>query len=423
MLEHTQAQTKILENLILGEGNVAFEDLMPFDINLQGNGSYRMRNNLRFSFPRNPLIVSGDRIRVIPHHYKDIYFWLDLMKMLPGTPEDQWLKVSSYRIFPELHKLTTWNWFGVERQLLVDYMFGANGIEFSDLQQINLAATNQRRIYLGSGSHSGPGNTSIVLPPNTVNIGDKLSVKPKEYKPQGYQWLEVHKLNETEDLTTERFIVSAGIIGGRLLSQWCGVERQLLKDYLNGAVRFNDLLPIPLQGNKSGSLSIVQIGRTQIKLSLSERRAIAEGSLFTLVPANETEGTLRFDLMLDQEFLGRYRFDLGHNRFLLEVLNPQQENSLRFDESLGGYYDNHGDLWFPYYILAKRLNIAPVTLVRHYLQGLESISYERADRGVILYRESEAVVMLEKSRSQRVGESSLVSPDDADEYFRRLIGG
>ena len=316
-------EEKILADYILGNNDLKFADLLPWTVEVLQKGGLRYRiaeiAELLVKIDKNK-VSYGDNLRFIPRtDDQRLYEWIDILKIDGVLPEDKWPLVSSYRMLLAKHRIYSKDWFGSERQLLIERIQEKPDIKFANLRSIRAKA-----IACGEMVYFFPPKSTKLrgyfnLEPGVLASGEETISIPKQDNNGIYEWLELYRFDALTNEPTGDILASARLTTEGLNQRsWLGVEKQLLKDYTNGLVSFEYLKPITIKMGKDkyiiGLWWQKNTGRG-IDLTISRSFNLKLGDRVTLIPEKETEEGTDFLLTKDGATLARYRLDLKTKKF------------------------------------------------------------------------------------------------------------
>ena len=325
-------EEQLLADYVLGIGSLKFSDLLPFnliDIKKSHMKAYQIAgvNGLSVKIV-NENLQDGDTLRFVPKtDDQRLYEWVDILKVIPTLPEEKWPLISSYRLVLDEHRIYSQSWFGLERKLLLDRMQGRSGVQFTNLKPIVASATSNGRIVPLFALRSSKIHSEFRIKPNLLVQGEKTIAIPKQDDQGIYEWFELYRFDL---LTSTPFgdLLDSARITPEGLRYWVGLEKQLLKDYMGGLVRFDQLKTITCKKSQSGlnTLLLWSEGKKDVYLIPSESFNLKPGEVLTLVPEKETGEGAEFLLVRAMTPLARYRLDLKTMRFrLLENLQKKDK--------------------------------------------------------------------------------------------------
>ncbi|MBI2011327.1 hypothetical protein HYS91_01030 [Candidatus Daviesbacteria bacterium] len=385
---------QLIADYLVGANGITFDDLLPFVLYVKQKislANYRLGADSRFiiSIYENRLVEDEDIFRFIPKKGEiPGYEWVDILKESQDLSKERWPLVTSYRMFPQEHRFSTKNWFGYERQLLLDHLSGNHDIVFEDLRPIRAITKNDEAINLGVLNGK---QLSFYFPFGEVVSQTEVVLVPRHDTRRRYRWLELYKVDPLTGEPQGEYISSGRVIEGRIENKsWQGPEMQLLKDYAHGEVGFDELVPVPLVRATTDLLSLWREKYKKTYIVLSQKFGLQEGDHLSLVPDGSTKEYADFLLAKDEVLLGRYRFDLKHRLFKLEEIFFQRDG-LTYDKDTGIYKDKKNEAWVSlYYIHSKYGNSAEVADSLDSIRKIEyrtksaSMLYNLADVGRVM---------------------------------------
>lgn len=423
-------EEQLLSDYILQLNNIQFTDLVPFRIDGAGNtlGSYRIsaRQELALNISGNPLLANAVGLWIIPREDdQKFYQWVDVLKMIPGIDKQECPLISSYRLFPENHRISSATWLGYQKELLYEYLVGNSSVEFENLRPIvDIVSQKQSVVNLLQTRRTGKAmGTQIHYPPNKLIPGEKIVIVPKQDSQNHYQWLELHKHNQTTNQPEEECIISSRLTReGVSQKNWQGPERQLLADFSNGLIPFEALVNIPLKKTKGAQVYIWNEDGKQIYLLVSKRFGLEENDELELIPESQGENTVNFHLVKRGTVLGKYILNLITRKFVLDKILFQSVDGW-FDVDTGTYTDSENQRWIPLSRIVQMFKTSYASL-RLSLKAVESKTYNFKGAAVF-YREEDSIRILEEKGIKRKDreEIKLITPEQANEYFRKLVEG
>lgn len=421
---------QLLADYILGENNVSFENLVPFDIPVSaksGLAMYRIgaREGLEIHLEENPLAKSGKTLRFIPKKDEQgMYEWMEIDLVDDQVPQTKWQQVASYRLNPLEHRMSTQGWFGPEKQLLIDYLQG--NISFENLMPIRTKITTKGDyvdLIVSKRIHNKM--VSFYFPKDSFAIGDEVVFMPRQDQKKYYQWLEVYRTDPDSGDAIGKAVSSGRLLDGKFIQKgWNGYEIELLKEFAGGNKSYEDLVPLNLQRGENPMINLWKEGAQKIYFVPSLLFGVAKGDDLLLIPEEQEGENVNFLLKRGELVLGRYRFYRQEKVFKLTgVIHQAQEGF--FDEKMGRYTDSEGRSWMSAFRLAVEYRMNP-NLVYRLLENLEGMPYS-FQRKMTLYREEEARVAIEiyrvKERHAGVETTSQAVDIDANKYLRDLVFG
>lgn len=325
-------EEQLFADYVLDINGLQFADLLPVNltvINRDFLSNYWIAAVKRLSIRlgNNPNVQNGDILRfVFKTDDQKLYKWVDILKVVPELPEERWPLISSYRILPEEHRLYSNGWHGPERQLLLDRILGRSGIEFKNLRPIKaFISNNGKKVNLVSSADLASVRRGIQTQPilldlylkNPLAEGEEtetISI-PKQDNEKIYEWLEIYCLNPQTDEPIGEMMTSARITPEGLNQRdWPGIEKQLLKDYISGLIKFDHLKDIKIQVGNAETIHLC-MAEGRMYLGLLPRFKLKPNDNLILAPEKETEEGTDFLLVKDGTNLARYRLDLKTKKF------------------------------------------------------------------------------------------------------------
>lgn len=420
-------EEEIFADFVDGKNEITFSDLMPFTIFTENTFMYRLagRGNLEINVNENSQVSAGDSLRVVPAtDEQGFYEWIDLYKVESGIPEEDRKKVSSYRIFREDKRINATEWKGAERQLLADYLSGEPNIKFENLRAI-VTITSRRGGEVALMRLKGR-TLSLYFTSKGVEGGEEIILLPQWDQYRHYEWIDIFKTNKETHQPEGEKIGSVRINNGELNQRnWLGLERQLLKDYAQGDVPFDHLMPIKLVSSKTGMVNIWREKNRKVYLILSKSFSAKEGEIVNLSPEKEFESDTTFLLSKGDINLARYKLNRITKQFTcVDNIAFNEGLSLTFDLEKNKFIDKEGKGWLTMRSACKLIRVSHKT-VSKLLDGIPSIRYRHqgVDKTMTLYGEDELLekvnnIHLNRSRSER---KKKISPDEALNELKKLL--
>lgn len=414
-------EEQLLADYILRINNLRFGNLLPFslvDINKNNLKAYLIAGvtGLAIQIGENSTIQNGDTLRFIPRtDDQQLYEWFDILKHTHPLPEERWPLVCSYRLLSAEHRIYSSGWFGPERQLLIDRIQDRAEIKFENLRPIRATASSNGKevnfFRLSSRNVKG----TIYLRTGLLSPEEETVSKPRRDEQSLYEWLELYRVEPLTSSTTGEMLTSARITPEGLTQQdWLGVERQLLRDYVDGLVLFKNLKPITLViGEGKDMIHLWKDGEKKVYLVLSKSFDLHPGDKLSFMPENEIDNGAIFLLAKNSQIFGRYKLDRNSGQFTcIENVVINQGISLNYDPQTDTYTDNKGKNWITRTGLAKKIGIA-YTRLDPLLGGVATIQYKRAERTTTFELFSEAEV-LEKAAQNNINSLDCWSRTEFD---------
>lgn len=240
---------QLLVDFLWKNNGITFTDLIPFNIRMGKKGSpyfIAAREELPIVALHGD-VEDNEILRFIPRSHLDKYFWIDLFKTQINTPDSELLQVGSYRLFPETRQLRGRKAYtDIERVLLLDYIQGNNDLKFTDLKPIHIVYKKQENNSILIIRNKGVDLT--INPSRNLPDGSPVVLIPKQDDHEIYQWLELYQYDPNNHQIIGSCLASARIVKGSGLAQrgWYGPEREYFRDYLEGKIPSEYLTAIPL---------------------------------------------------------------------------------------------------------------------------------------------------------------------------------
>lgn len=319
-------EERLLVDYILGLNNLKFTNLSPFNVMISKKGVYTSFleyyiggvSELLITFRKQRYIQDNNNFRFIPRtDDQKLFEWLDILQSNPLLPEEMWTRISSYRILSAEHRIYSMGWFGSDRQLLIERMQGKPEIKFYNLRPIRAKATAGGETVYFFPSQSTKLRGYFNIEQGILVSGEETISIPNQDDQGLYEWLELYKFEPLTNNPIGEVIASARITSeGINQRSWIGVEKQLLKDYTNGLLRFEHLRPVTIRvGEYRDQICLWWQENKTINLPIQRGLNQKTGDELTLIPEKETEEGTDFFLVKDSITLARYRLDLKTKKF------------------------------------------------------------------------------------------------------------
>lgn len=320
---------QLLADYIEGVNGIKFENLEPFTISPKSLWVYQLgvRPNLRIGMGENPILKDANKIVFKPRQVVDSRYQY-LEAFIPPLDENS-TPVAAYRLFPESKTLSgSRKLSGItpEKQILGEYLSGIPGIKHQDLLPIKARIGDGTSITLCTVDDK---QVNFWFKKGVINPGEEVVFIPRQDDQNLYEWMEVQKLDPATGKPTGKIVGTSRLVkSGLFQSSWNGPELQLLREYGERALSFDNLRPIPLRRRKTDVLTLWREGNTKTYLTLSLKFGLTEGSELLLSPLREAGSNLEFLLTAGERRLARYSYDtLKQKFFTLEILYTGENDS------------------------------------------------------------------------------------------------
>lgn len=430
-------EEQLLADYVLGRNNLRFTDLLPFVLTNINKGylrNYRIaaQKELTVSIGENSKLQDGDILKFV-HKTDDqrLYEWLEILKDVSPLPEERWPLICSYRLLPEEHRFYSTGWLGPERQLLLDRIQGRPEVNFEDLKPIIADVWgNGESISLFELRTNLPKGT-IYFKPGFLAPKEKAIIIPKRDGQGIYEWLDLYSLNPTTKEPQGEILASGRITpDGINQRDWHGVEKQLLKDFIDGKISFVFLKPITFTvGRCKAYVNLWKEDGKKIYLVFSSSFNAETQDALTLEPEKETEEGADFILLKNNTPLARYRLNSKDRKFIcLDNFVINRDRKFEYNPHLNVFVDEKGDNWITKSAALKRLGIAFSTL-KGILESVDVIQYKwfEIDHILYLYSENELRAKAKESniklKVRQKDKSNSVSIKDLEDYEQLLLNG
>lgn len=321
---------QLLADYLFGRNGITLEDLVPFDIAVPNKGAlgvYRLagERGLELHLGENQHINDGDTLRFTSHEDdQQLYQWMDVSKIVGEAKKD----VASYRLLPNEKRVSALGWFGSERQLLIDHILDKDQVRFQNLRKIPAKVPKSADTINLIKSRLTGVDIVFNLPEGALEGGEDVVVVPCQDEQGFYEWLELYKANP-ESLTPEGECVASGRLLGRKMIQrgWRGPGIQLLKDYLSGSVKYENLRPISLDLGISSIITLWREGDEIVYLAPSKLFRLSSGDKLVLIPEPSSESGVDFIVTKDNQTLCKVNFDTDNRLFTLKEIFTDAGNN------------------------------------------------------------------------------------------------
>lgn len=324
---------QLLVDYMTSHNNIDFSDLIPFFIKVSRTYHIRSDLNAIISFDKNRLVQPGDTVKFIPNtDPKGRYQWLDGYKVMEENEKSKWPLVKSRRLLSNGSEILLSDWYGYEKQLLLDYVAGVDDISFKDLAPIKTFAPLSRDTL-----SLVPGLDLYIRPGHE---GQPLIVIPKVDSSNRYQWFEVYLFNDKENRIEGECIAEGRLEHKKIVqSKWNGYRVELLKEVTNGTKSYQDLEPINLQIGDNPMINLWKEHK-RVYFVPSQKFGLQKGDRVVLVPTSTDGENLVFTLMKEEMNLGVYKFNIRDKTFRLDEIiyqagdgNKKEEDFISSDDA------------------------------------------------------------------------------------------
>lgn len=409
---------QILVDYINEENGITFENLRGFFLRNDGSGYWTLgkRNNLPLDLTHNHVAKDAPAIfvKTAQDEYK-LYQWINVFAVETTNQQGTLVKAREFRIDRKHHRITK-DWQGYEKQLLIDFA-GNNGfVTFDMLKPIPVEVPPHITTIVVVNSTIHNLSMAFYIDKDEAVNGEKMLVLPRTDENHRYQWLELHRIDLASDEPTDPIVAWGRLENGKLTqSGWKGPEIQLLLDYMEGLVLFDDLKPIPVVLTDSRVIYLTGLpGRVNgIFIRIPSLLDFKSGDSVLFIP-NSASGIV-IDLLLSQngDPRARYRLNTRTGQTYLETIF-YQGGELQFKGLV--YIDSNSTKWVTANRLAKiyRLNSLRVANCLVTVRS-QNIRYASAQT---YYPEKEAIAVMEK---RGLISAKLPTPKEANEWLRQIV--
>lgn len=227
----------ILGNYLKRKGGIEFNNLSPFIISKADKSKITLCTdaNIYLSSKTTQFVQNGGKILVVPQSYRDKYEWIDCFHINSSDGVDLSQPSESARIHKDKiyrYFLKKIGWFGVERNLLLDFLNSTEDIKPEDLLTFevpyyNHLSNGKPAWKISLGSYEGKVSVSALFSPGS----DTVRIVPRFDNTRSHTWINGY-IKDADGV--ERLIFSKRIFyGGKKLYDWRKDDYVLSQTSLN----------------------------------------------------------------------------------------------------------------------------------------------------------------------------------------------